>query len=551
MLNRRVSRRRALGAGVSTFAGGALIAAGCGDDDDNDGGGAPSGDASPGASPDAGQPVSGGTLRLGTSGFQFTNFDNATLFVTTPMLVASWVGESLLQFAPPDPDSGQYFQVEPALADGMPEETPDHLTITFKLVQTNWHNLPPVGGRPLTSEDVKLSIERAATDSPLFLRRTWYQPIDSIETPDPQTVVFHMKEPYAGFLHILANSFTSILPREYVENPDLLAAGVIGTGPFMFDEYRNGEFIRLVRNPDYRVAGRPRLDAIEYTWFGDPNSLQNAFTAGELDHVTISPSLIDEYREQNPDKVYIEMPFRGHYITVFNTRKPPFDDARVRRAIALLTDRDGMIQALSGGHGDWGAPIPLWNTPFAVDRSEIPSRNIEEARALLEEAGQSNLKMKATVAPFVLGPEQATLLQQTVKEAGVELEIENLELNAWVGRVKVQRDFEMYTFSNYVPEDPDQYLVANQGTGGSENDAGYSNPRVDELLADQRHAFDPEERKAIVVELQKILIEESPIIYNFDAREFWAFDPSVHDYYPSPSAGADARRSGPDVWKSA
>ncbi len=547
MLNQLVTRRRALGLGVSGLAAGALLAAGCGDDDDE----GAQGSGSPSAGKDDGNPVRGGTLRLGTSGFQFTNFDNATLFVTTPMLVASWVGESLLRFAPPNAAAGKFFQIEPGLASAMPEETPDHLTITFKLANAKWHNLPPTSGRALTSEDVKLSIERAATNSPLFLRRNWYQPIDRIETPDAQTVVFRMKEPHAGFSHILANSFTSIIPKEVVANPDLLKTGVIGTGPFMFAEYRNGQFIKLARNPEYREPGKPFLDAIEYTWFGDANSLQNAFTAGQLDHTTISPNLIDAYRKANANKVYTEMPFRGHYITVFNTRRPPFNDPRVRKAIALLTDRDGMITSLAGGHGVWGAPMPLWNTPWALRKEDVPARNVAEAKKLLEAAGQANLSMTATVAPFVLGPEQATLLQQNVKEAGVDLKIENLELNAWVGKVKVQRDYQMYTFSNYVPEDPEQYLVANFGTGGSENDAGYSNSKVDALLADQRRAFDPQARKRIVDEIQKIIIDEAPVIFNFDAQEYWAMDKSVRRLYPSPSAGADARRSGPDVWKSA
>lgn len=546
----KVNRRRALQLGSGGLAAAGLTLAGCGGGSSKSATTTPgAGAGSPGTQPSTqATPKSGGTFKLGTQGFNWPSFDDATLFVTTPMVASSWVGESLLRFAIPDTKKGVYFNVEPALAAALPEESPDHLTVTFKLKAANWHNIAPVNGRALKAADVKASLERAATPKPQFIRRDWYSPIDSISTPDDQTVVLKMKEPYAGLNHILSNAFTSIVPTELAEKPDLMNASLIGTGPYMFKDFTNGRSLTLVRNPDFREKGHPLMDSVTYTWFGDAQSLQNAFTTSNLDQTVIDPTLVDAYRKQNTSKQYIEMPFRGHYFTCFNTRKAPFNDARVRQAFQLLTDRQAMLTSLASGYGWLGTPMTLWNTPWALPENSVSPRNVAEAKKLLEAAGASNLKVTATVSPFVLGPQQATLLKQNVKDAGIDLEIENVELNTWTQRVKVQRDFQMYTFSDYVPEEPDEYLPGAVGTGGSNNDAGYSNPQVDDLLKKQRHSFDHDERKGFVDQIQKILIQDAPNIYNFDSKEFWALGKGIQDFYPSPSAGADARRSAPNVW---
>src|SRR5258706_294435 len=172
-------------------------------------------------------------------------------------------------------------------------EQKDDLTYSFKLRQgVRFHNVPPVNGRELTSEDVKYSIERQMTDQPGKFQHAYFflGKLASIQTPDKYTVVFKTKEPYAPFLNYIANPWTVIVAREVVEKHGDLQRHAIGTGPFVMQEYRREQEAVFVKNPSYFKKGLPYLDEVRIQYVIDPVAATAAVRGHQTDTELIAGS---------------------------------------------------------------------------------------------------------------------------------------------------------------------------------------------------------------------------------------------------------------------
>ena len=278
-------------------------------------------------------PVRGGTLNFAVVA-EPPNYDchsNVTFGVTHPVAPHY---STLLKF-----HGATYPEVSGDLAQSW-TVSPDGLAYTFKLhPNVKFHD-----GTALTSADVKASYERIIrpTGGIVSARQAYYADFGAIDTPDPLTVVFKLKNPVAGVLQLLASPFNCIYSAaKLAQNPRYPETEIMGTGAFTFVEHQRGSSWTAKRFDQYFKAGLPYLDGYKAYFVKSPNVLPGLL-GGQFDAEFRfrSPSERDQLVEKMGDKVFVkEQPLVSALVVIFNTKKKPFDDQRVRQALSLAIDR--------------------------------------------------------------------------------------------------------------------------------------------------------------------------------------------------------------------
>jgi len=274
----------------------------------------------------------------------------------------------------------------------------DGKELTFKLRDgVKWHD-----GQPFTAADVKCTFDLLTNQGKeklrLNFRETWWVNVTSTTTNGDREATLHLKRPQPALLALLASGDTPIYPCHV--SPRDMRQHPIGTGPFKFVEYKPNQDIKLTRNLDYWKPGRPYLDGVEYTIIPNRSTAILGFIAGKFDmtfpyEVTIP--LLKDIKTQAPQAI-CEIGMASESIGVLvNRTVAPFDDADVRRAMALTLDRKSFIDILGQGEGKIGGtlmppPDGVWGMPEEMLQS-LPGysgdvqKNREEARALIHKAG--------------------------------------------------------------------------------------------------------------------------------------------------------------------
>ena len=381
-------------------------------------------------------------------------------------------------------------------------------------------------GSEMTSRDAKASYDKiiAPPAETTSFRKAQYDVVEAVQTPDPHTIVFRLKWPSASFLTALASPFN------WIYKADILAKdirwyekNVMGTGPFVFVEHQRGSHWVGKKNPSYWDAGKPYLDGYRALFIKD-SAAQVAAVRGERAHIQFrgfTPGERDSLvAALGPRIVVQESPWDCVLLVTTNHEKKPFDDKRVRRALTLALDRYQGSQALSriaivklvGG-------VQVPGTPFATPPAELEklagygrdiAKSRTEARRLLSEAGVSNLTftLKNRGVPMPYETVGVWLLDQW-RQIGVTVRHEFQEPAKWdadrrAGNFEVVVD----TQCGYAVE-PDLDLYKFLSTGVSDNNyARYSDPVLDDLYRKQSRAIDPEERKRLVREFERRLVDE-------------------------------------------
>src|SRR5207253_3017278 len=222
-----------------------------------------------------------------------------------------------------------------------------------------WHD-----GQPFTSKDVKYTFDmiREAPDAPAKLRinprKDWYANVQTIETPDANTVVFHLKRPQPSILMMLASGYSPIYAA-HVPAANY-RTGCVGTGPFKLKEWKRGEFVEYVKNPDYFVKGRPYLDGLRYTIIRERGTATAALQTGRVDVAFPgdTPKLIaDQLNQASPRIVTTPVGTAVVDHLLFNAGKPPFDNPKLREAVSRAIDRRAYIEAVYQGGAAIGGPM--------------------------------------------------------------------------------------------------------------------------------------------------------------------------------------------------
>ena len=426
--------------------------------------------------------------------------------------------------------------------------SPDRLTYSFRLRPgVLFHD-----GSRLTSQDVKATYERILNPPAglVSARHVDYAGISSIDTPDPLTVVFHLQWPDAAMLANFASPWNCIYSAaKLAEDPLFPKTHILGTGPFVFVEHVKGKTWTGKRWDKYFDAGKPYLDGYQAD-FIPPSKVMEAYKSGQImaEFRGVTPTQRDDLLETMGDRVTAsESPWLSDLIAVFNVKRPPFDDARVRRALSLAIDRWGAAEALNGTTflkyvGGLMRPGSAMATP-AAELATLPgfSHNIEasraEAKRLLAEAGVHDLKLTLLVRdipmPHYAGAE---LMAKSWAAIGVTTVIDKRNIFEWDKLAKAG-DFDVaQDFQGDFYDDPTIQLTKFVSQDLSPIDySGATDRFLDALYIGQAVTPDARQRANIVREFERRALDEAytvpllwwnRIVVTSSAVKGWSITPS-------------------------
>lgn len=484
------------------------------------------------ATPDAtavpeGKP--GGVLRVGVQGDP-TELDPHLVVLDAASMITDLVYEGLVH---EDPS----LVPQPLLAERW-EISDDGQTYTFHLRQgVTFHN-----GRPLVADDVVYSFARVMDPGNASPWVSYTDTIKEVQAPDEATVVFTLTSPDASFLAKLCRRGLTVVPKEVVEEQGDLRQVMVGTGPFVFDEYIPNSMVTLSKNAHYWLEGRPYLDGLEIQIIPDDTARTTALVSGTVDLIEQVPHKDIETLEASA-----EITLAGDQATnlrwiVFNVRKEPFDDKAFRRAVAQGIDRQAIIDTAVFGYGTplYGMyPSDYW----AGYEGEMPAPDPEAAKAEIEEMALPE-KFKPgilTWGEYDFLSNTSVVVQEQLKQIGVSAEIDPQENAIYLERY-FGGDFDIAVMGAGGYIDPDDFMRQTLGTDGSTNAAGYSNPELDELMAEGLREDDLEARKAIYQRCQEIIIEDAPWIMLYTSNTFEGMRSNVKGFVHSLSGSFHSLR---------
>lgn len=398
------------------------------------------------------------------------------------------------------------------------EFSEDGLTLTFNLHEgVKWHD-----GEDFSADDVVWTYTTMMEEA--WFKSDVLQGVESIEAPDDKTVVFNLEYPNVAIISKLGWYGTFILPKHLYEGTDLdtnpANQNPVGTGPFKFESFESGVAVTLVRNEDF-FGPTAKLEKVIFSIIPDQNTAYQSFINGEIDYLGtgVPTANIDDLDDNEDYRLYPELWQNRSYLT-FNFEDERFQDVRVRQAIAMAMDQEGM-QERAGGGGSLPAKtmISPLQTEFVDESITMPERDLEGAKALLEEAGYeadaNGVYMNLTLDTFSSFEDLAAVVQANLREAGIEVTLNVMEYAAWSDKVKDAMNFELTMLAGY--QGPDVSGVnARVRTDGSSNIGKYSNPELDALLDQGIQVSDVEERREIYVQVQQIMKDDMPIVLLID-----------------------------------
>jgi peptide/nickel transport system substrate-binding protein len=509
----RTSRRRALAAAAS---GAALVAAACGSKG--------SGRSSNSSSAQGGRPKLGGDY-TGAIASDPSNYDptGKPLQVENASFIEA-AYDALLSVQLGPTVNYQQTTLTPGLADKW--ENPDPTIYTFHLHPgVTWQNLPPVNGRAMTSADVKWTIEyQARIDQfkgsvfngktmPPSLNDSMYTGIDQIETPDANTVVVHFASPFAPFLNYLALLRNAVVAHEIFDRDGHFMNAIIGTGPFYLDTSatKPGSRWLMRKNPRYFRNGHPYLDRLNFLVLADEATNVAGFKTKQIDvlrNTFINPSTAPQIQRDNPGAVMYQYDDTSGGLLFENVRKPPLNDVRIRKAIALAIDREAYSKTFSGGKGQVAVvgAGPGFFTP--EEAAQFTKYDPAQAKQLVAGAGYTNgVDLEMQYPGTDRGQAYIAVLQfiqAQLKVANINVTLESFDSPTF-GKRQRTGDFQLDFEAKPVVGDIDGYVYYNWYSKSVGNFGGVADPKLDSLLDAQRAALDPNKRKDLLRQIAQYI----------------------------------------------
>src|SRR5262247_3061480 len=415
------------------------------------------------------------------------------------------------------------------------EVAPDGKQITFALRQgVKFHD-----GSDFTCADAKYSLEKLTDPkraSPLFV--TIMENIFAgASCTDDFTLVLFLKEPSAVLLTVLADAHTVMMKAGIAEQVDRKDPKfLIGTGPFKFKSYTPGVDFQAERNPNYWKPGVPHIDEYQAIVMSDLTKIFASFRARQLTMTGIGRHLekpeADILKKDFPDAVVGLGPRAGWDSFVMHHGKPPFNDPRVRKAVALATDREKMIEIAAEGWGMLGGYIGP-HTPYGLPLDELKkypqfsddmAKRQAEAKRLLAEAGYAKgLEVEYLVRRGPMYERGALSRQDDLKKVGVNIKITLLDTAGFRDRNE-KGDFQAFTTLNSVNIDDPVNYYSRFTCDAPANLTRYCNPEFDKLFAEQSRTFDVQKRAEITHQMERILLRDIPDDRGFywkSAMAYW------------------------------
>lgn len=389
-------------------------------------------------------------------------------------------------------------------------------------------------GQPITSEDVAFSIETTKANHPF---KTMYGVVEKVETPDKYTAVLKLSKPHPAILLAMSSQLGTVIPKHIygkegvnIRKHPQNSQNVVGSGPFKLVEFKPGEHIIFERFDKFFIPGRPYLDRIVYRRITESTSRVIAMEKKQADLYAWASDPIELNRLKRAK--HLAMTDKGYEAVgalqwlAFNTARKPFDDKRVRQALAYAINKDFILKAVMGGFGKRAmGPIHPGSNLASTDVNPYKF-DLKKAEALLDEAGlkrgADGIRFKTTMNSVLFTgtwKRMAEYIKSQYKKIGVDVTLKaSADIRAWIKTVS-NHNFDMTLDSVFNWGDPvigvhRTYLSTNIRPGVPwHNTQQYKNPAVDELMAKAGSELDFGKRKALYAEMQKIVVDDAPIAY--------------------------------------
>ncbi len=406
--------------------------------------------------------------------------------------------------------------------------SPDGLTYTFQLEENvKWHD-----GKPVTSEDVVYTaLEFLPKTHPRI--KTILARCKSIRADGPFKVVFVLEKPFAPFLGSFDVGSFPIMPKHVYEGTDLVKNPInqkpIGCGPFKFKEWVRGSHIHLEKFEGYFRPGQPYLDGIIYRVIPDGASRAVALEGGQVQltqwtdlepfdakRIARDPNftMTTQGYEYYSPIMYLEM----------NVRNGPLADKRFRQAISHAINRNFIRDNILHGFGRIATGPVSSRTRFYDGNTRAYEHSMEKAKALLDEMGLQpdrsgiRARLRLPVAPYGdMSGRTCEYIRQTLSRIGIAVQLESVDAAGWAQKIS-NWDYDLNLNWPWQYGDPTLgvtrlYVSSNILKVLFTNTNGYSNPEVDRLAEAAAGEMNVEKRQALFSEMQKILVEDSPMAW--------------------------------------
>jgi len=494
-------------------------------------------------------PKRGGTIKIGS----FQNIDTLDAHNTTFITacgIHNNVYNGLLQITSTD---GKSVDFKPQLAREW-EIQGDRVHV-FRLQKgVTFHN-----GDPCTSADIKWNLERVKDKTQAPIHAWKLELLESIETPDPHTIKLSFAKPYpflrVAFTGSTGRAATILSPRAVKEKGKVYGRSPVGTGPFKFVEWKEGDFILLERFADYwekdASGGKlPYLDKVLIKFIVEPSTLVAALKTGEVDGVNaVSPQFMAELRKD--PKVNAMSAVGGNWRTMhMNMAKEPFSDKNLRKAVTFAIDRKEILDRVEFGegiiaHGPISPPMGAFYDAAYETGKNGQYYDLEQAKALMKQSKYANgAEVMLLSINSGTAPRQAEVVQAHLAKIGIKVNIELADSPTFRRRWLQERQWDLVQIQWDADLDPDETLYPELHSTEAWNAGKWVNKEFDKMVEAARSEADFKKRKKFYEEAVKIIIEDAPVVIMLHLNEFKIFHKYVKGFQMIPAGLIDMHR----VW---
>lgn len=494
-------------------------------------------------------PKRGGTMKIGS----FQNIDTLdahnTTFITA-CAIHNNIYNGLLRITSTD---GKSVDFKPELAREW-EIQGDRVHV-FRLHKgVTFHN-----GDPCTAADIKWNLERVKDKAQAPIHAWKLALLESIETPDPHTVKLSFAKPYpflrVAFTGSTGRAATILSPRAVKEKGKAYGRSPVGTGPFKFVEWKEGDFILLERFADYwekdGAGGKlPYLDKVLFKFIIEPSTLVAALRTGEVDGINnVSPQFVADLRKDPKLNVYTAV--GGNWRCMhMNTAKEPFSDKNLRRAVAFALDRQEILDRVQFGegivaHGPISPPMGGFYDPAFETGKNGQYFDLEQAKQLVKQSKYANgAEVMLLSNNSGIDPRQAEVVQAQLAKIGIKVNIELADSPTFRRRWLQERQWDLVQIQWDADLDPDETLYPELHSSEAWNAGRWVNKDFDRMVEGARSENDFKKRKKFYEEAVRLIVEDAPVAILLHMNEQKVFHKYVKGFQMIPAGLTDMHR----VW---
>lgn len=417
-------------------------------------------------------------------------------------------------------------------------EQVDSTTYIFRLRNdVRWQDIPPVSGRRLIAEDVVFSYRRQG--NPSYPNAPLLENLKSIEAQDEETLIIVLETPSADFLTGLASGFSKIVaPEAVMINGHLQDGPIIGSGPWLWDDTRDHMRYFFNANPDYYEYGLPYVDRLNIHVIEDQQTRRVAFLLKKLDIIEYPTEKVSDIKKTHPEIKFLLYREAGTGLELaLKVNAAPMDDLNVRKAIFSAIDPWDAIDTVWHGFGFVSLGMPVYNPDWIMLEEELKEYlgDPDRARVLLADSGQDlPIPLALTVADYGDAHlEYGAFLSKQLESAGFRVTLSTTNPINYVRDIWYGGGYSAFVGPIAPMTTPNMYLFSVLHSRGQWNTHAYNNSSLDMLIEAQATMSDPFQRRDLVLEVQRHMMDQAVRFMPMTTVSTWAWWPRVRGFNPN------------------